>query len=148
MKNKDMKKVSKQLMAFYVAQLALVLLAVVVFELDLLPTGVMAEDKQSDFVLTALMEIVSLGAAFLGLRLFKFKAIHDSLVSLPEKFMWKWGMTRLLILEAPMVVNTLLYYIYMNATYGYLAIILLLCLPFVFPTENRCIAETTEEEEE
>ena len=57
-------------------------------------------------------------------------------------------MTRLLILEAPMVVNTLLYYIYMNATYGYLAIILLLCLPFVFPTENRCIAETTEEEEE
>ena len=83
MKNKDMKKVSKQLMAFYVAQLALVLLAVVVFELDLLPTGVMAEDKQSDFVLTALMEIVSLGAAFLGLRLFKFKAIHDSLVSLP-----------------------------------------------------------------
>ena len=135
-------------MAFYVAQLALVLLAVVVFELDLLPTGVMAEDKQSDFVLTALMEIVSLGAAFLGLRLFKFKAVHDSLVSHPEKAMWKWGMTRLLILEAPMVVNTLLYYIYMNTTYGYLAIILLLCLPFVFPTESRCIAETTEEAEE
>jgi hypothetical protein len=34
----------------------------------------------------------------------------------------------------------------MNTTFGYLAIILLLCLPFVFPTLNRCIAETTAEE--
>lgn len=63
-----------------------------------------------------------------------------------EPAMLKWGMLRLLILEAPMVSNTYLYYIYMNTTFGYLAIILLLCLPFVFPTLNRCIAETTAEE--
>ena len=37
------------------------------------------------------------------------------------------------------------FYIYMNPTFGYLAIILLLCLPFVFPSQSRCIAETTEE---
>jgi hypothetical protein len=92
------------------------------------------------------MEIVSLGAAFLGLRLFKFKAIHDDLVKRQEKAMWKWGMARLIILEAPMVIDTLLYYIYMNTTYGYLAIIMLLTLPFVFPSENRCIAETSEED--
>ena len=91
------------------------------------------------------MEIVSLGAAFLGLRLFKFKTIQKDLVRRKEKAMWKWGMTRLLILEAPMVINTLLYYIYMNTTFGYLAIILLLCLPFVYPTLSRCNAETTEE---
>ena len=59
--------------------------------------------------------------------------------------MSKWGMLRLLILEAPMVIDTLLYYIYMNTTFGYLAIILLLCLPFVFPSLNRCLAETSEE---
>ena len=140
-----MKKVSKQLMAFYVAQVALAVVAVIIFELDLLPVGVMAEDKQSDFILTFVMELLSLGGAFLGLRLFKFKAIHNDLVNRKEKAMWKWGMLRLLILEAPMVVNTLLYYIYMNTTYGYLAIIMLLCLPFVFPTLNRCLAETTEE---
>ena len=140
-----MKKVSKQLMAFYIAQIALALVVVVLFELDVLPVGVMADDKQSDFIFTALMEIVSLGAAFLGLRLFKFKAIHDDLVKRQEKAMWKWGMARLIILEAPMVIDTLLYYIYMNTTYGYLAIIMLLTLPFVFPSENRCIAETSEE---
>ena len=141
-----MKKVSKQLMAFYIAQIALALVVVVMFELDVLPVGVMADDKQSDFIFTALMEIVSLGAAFLGLRLFKFKAIHDDLVKRQEKAMWKWGMARLIILEAPMVIDTLLYYIYMNTTYGYLAIIMLLTLPFVFPSENRCIAETSEED--
>lgn len=141
-----MKKVSKQLMAFYIAQIALALVVVVLFELDVLPVGVMADDKQSDFIFTALMEIVSLGAAFLGLRLFKFKAIHDDLVKRQEKAMWKWGVARLIILEAPMVIDTLLYYIYMNTTYGYLAIIMLLTLPFVFPSENRCIAETSEED--
>ena len=140
-----MKKVSKQLMVFYIAQVALALVFIVLFELDILPAGIKAEDKQSDFVLTAVMEIVSLGAAFLGLRLFKFKAIHNDLVRRKEIAMWKWGMTRLLLLEAPMVIDTLLYYIYMNTTYGYLAIILLLCLPFVFPSLNRCLAETSEE---
>ena len=140
-----MKKVSQQLIAFYTAQIVLALVIVVLFELDILPTGIMADDKQTDFLLTATMEIVSLGAAFLGLRLFKFKIVSKSLVERKEKAMWKWGMTRLLILEAPMVINTLLYYIFMNTTFGYLAIILLLCLPFVYPSLNRCLAETTAE---
>ena len=121
------------------------LVIIVLFETDVLPAGVKADDKQSEFVLTALMEIVSLGAAFMGLRLFKFKAIHNDLVSRKETAMWKWGMTRLLILEAPMVINTLFYYIYMNTTFGYMGIMLLLCLPFVFPSLSRCLAETSEE---
>ena len=140
-----MKKVSKQLMAFYIAQIALALVIIVLFETDVLPVGVKADDKQSDFVMVALMEIISLGAAFLGLRLFKFKPIHDDLVSRPERAMWKWGMSRLLILEVPMVIDTLLYYIYMNTTFGYLGIMLLLCLPFVCPTLNRCLDETRKE---
>ena len=140
-----MKKVSKQLMVFYIVQIVMALAIIVLFETGELPVGVMAADKQSEFVLTALMEILSLGAAFLGLRLFKFQAIHRDLVSRKEPAMWKWGMTRLLILQVPMVINTLLYYIYMNTTFGYLGIILLLCLPFVFPSLSRCLAETTEE---
>ena len=132
-------------MVFYIVQIVMALVIIVLFETGELPIGVMAADKQSEFVLTALMEILSLGAAFLGLRLFKFQAIHRDLVSRKERAMWKWGMTRLLILQVPMVINTLLYYIYMNTTFGYLGIILLLCLPFVFPSLSRCLAETTEE---
>ena len=140
-----MKKVSKQLMAFYTAQVVLALVIIVLFELNVLPEGIMADDKQSEFSLIALMELISLGAAFLGLRLFKFKAIHNDLVNRKERAMWKWGMARLIILEAPMVIDTILYYIYMNPTFGYLAIILLLCLPFVFPSHSRCLSETSEE---
>ena len=47
----------------------------------------------------------------------------------------------MLMLCLPMVANTLLYYIYMNVAFGYMAIILLLSLCFVLPTMARCEAE-------
>ena len=140
-----MKSISKKLTVIYMSLAALALVVILLYETDILAAGVMEEQKQSEFVLTALMELVSLGAAFMGLRLFKFKAVHNDLVSREEPAMWKWGVIRLLILEVPMVVDTLLYYWYMNTTFGYLAVMLLLCLPFVFPSLNRCLAETSEE---
>ena len=140
-----MKSISKRLVVIYMSLAAIALAIIILYETDILEAGVMEEQKQSEFILTALMELISLGAAFLGLRLFKFKAVHQELVNLKETAMWKWGVIRLLILEVPMVVDTLLYYIYMNTTFGYLAVMLLLCLPFVFPSVNRCLAETSEE---
>ena len=141
-----MKQVSKQLMLVYTLLVAVALVIVLLYELDVLEAGVLADSKQTEFIAMTTMELTSLAAAFLGLRLFKFPKIHESLVTQKEPALLKWGMLRLLVLEVPMVSNTYLYYIYMNTTFGYLAIILLLCLPFVFPTLNRCIAETTEEE--
>ena len=90
------------------------------------------------------MELSTLAMAFLGLRLFKFPMIHTQLVTEKEPAMLKWGLLRLFVLEVPMIVNTYLYYMYMNPTFGYLAIILLLTLPFVFPSEGRCLDETNE----
>ena len=141
-----MKRISKSLTLIYMLLAALTLIVIVLYETNILETGIMAEEKQSEFILTALMELVSLGVAFLGLRLFKFKAVHNDLVSRQEPAMMKWGTIRLLTLEVPMLADTLLYYIYMNTTFGYLAIMLLLCLPFVFPSLNRCLAETASEE--
>lgn len=142
-----MKKVSKQLMLVYVLLVAVALAIVVLYELGVLESGVLADSKQTEFVAMTGMELTTLVAAFLGLRLFKFPKIHADLVTREEPAMLKWGMLRLLVLEVPMVCNTYLYYMYMNPTFGYLAIILLLCLPFVFPSEGRCIAETTEAEQ-
>ena len=141
-----MKSISRKLTIIYMSLAALTLVVILLYETDMLETGVLEEKKQSEFILTALMELVSLGAAFLGLRLFKFKVVHNDLINRQEPAMMKWGTVRLLILELPMLVDTLLYYIYMNTTFGYLAVMLLLCLPFVFPSLNRCLAETSEEE--
>ena len=139
-----MKSISQKLTVVCLLFLVLSLVLIVLYETDTLEAGLLADDKQSEFVLTFIMELLSLGAAFLGLRLFKFKLVHDELVALREPAMWKWGLIRLLILEVPMFANTLLYYIYMNTTFGYMGIMLLLCLPFVFPTLGRCEVETTE----
>ena len=141
-----MKKISKQLTFLYILLLAIALAIVALYEFGVLESGVLADSKQTEFVALTVMELTSLAAAFIGLRLFKFRMIHNELVTNEEPAMLKWGLLRLLILEVPMVVNTYLYYIYMNTTFGYLAIILLLCLPFVMPTESRCLAETSEEE--
>ena len=141
-----MKKISKLLMFIYVLLVAVALVIAALYEFGVLESGVLADSKQTEFVAMTVMELATLVAAFLGLRLFKFPKIHTQLVTLQEPAMLKWGLLRLLVLEVPMVCNTYLYYIYMNPTFGYLAIILLLCLPFVFPSLNRCIDETTEDE--
>ena len=52
-----------------------------------------------------------------------------------------------MLLLAPMVANTYLYYLYMNTTFGYMAIIGLLCTPFVFPTMSRCEAEVEDDKQ-
>ena len=141
-----MKKVSKQLTLVYVLLVAVAVAIVLLYECDVLESGTLADSKQTEFLAMTGMELTTLVAAFLGLRLFKFPKIHADLVSRKEPALLMWGMLRLFVLEVPMVCNTYLYYMYMNPTFGYLAIMLLLCLPFVFPSLNRCIAETTEEE--
>ena len=143
-----MKEVSKQLTFFFVLMIAIALTIVLINECGVVESGALADSKQTEFAAMTVMELTSLAAAFLGLRLFKFKKIHQDLVNRKEPAMKQWGLLRLLILEVPMVINTYLYYMYMNATFGYLAIILLLCLPFVFPTLQRCLDETTEESSE
>ena len=143
-----MKKVSKLLMIIFVLLVVVALAILALFECGVLESGVLADSKDSEFLAMSAMELTTLVAAFLGLRLFKFPKIHEDLITRKEPAMLVWGILRLLILEVPMVCNTYLYYMYMNPTFGYLAIILLLCLPFVFPSLNRCIDETTESTEQ
>jgi hypothetical protein len=97
-----------------------------------------------EFVMTAVMELVTLGTVFLALRLFKFNKVHDDLATRKYAALKKWGLLRLLMLGLPMMYNTYLYYMFMNTTFGYMAIIQMLCMPFVFPSKSRCEAEIEE----
>ena len=140
-----MEKTQKILMAFFLGLLAAALLMVVLYETDILEAGVLADSKQTEFIATTTMEITTLAGVFLALRLFKFRAIHQNLMSQKAPALLKWGLLRLVLLEGQMLCNTYLYYMYMAPTFGYMAIIQLLCLPFVWPKMERCMAETTEE---
>jgi hypothetical protein len=71
------------------------------------------------FLLTTTMELVTLVCAYLGLRLFKKS--------------WK---LRLALIVVPLLVNAILYIIYQTTPFFYLGVILLLCLPFVWPRKS------------
>ena len=115
---------------------------VVLFETDVLPSGLMATEKQTEFLLTTLMELLTLASVYMSLRLFKFDKVHQELVTRKADGLRRWGLIRLAILLLPIPLNTVLYYLFMNTTFGYMAIILAICLPFVYPSEARCEAET------
>lgn len=137
-----MKETKNQLMGVFVSGTVLPLMIVCIYETEVVVSGLLATDKQSEFLLTFLMELMTLGCAFLALRLFKFEKIHQELISDKAVALRKWGVIRLVLLLFPLWADTLLYYLYMNTTFGYLGIILVLCLPFVYPSESRCEAET------
>ena len=48
---------------------------------------------------------------------------------------------------SPWLINTFMYYQTMAPTFGYMAIILMLCLFFVYPSMERCVDETSENEQ-
>lgn len=124
--------------------LSVAIIIVVLYEGELLETGMLTEDTSMEFVLTTLMELLSLAAIFVGLRMFKKKRIHDDLTTRKALALRFWGLVRLCIIGLPLSLNVLFYYLFMNTTFGYMAIIMALCLPFVYPTLNRCLTETEE----
>ena len=137
-----MKKTLRQLQTFMFSMIGITVVLVVLFETDVLPSGLMATEKQTEFLLTTLMELLTLASVYMSLRLFKFEKVHQELVTRKADGLRRWGLIRLAILLLPMPLNTVLYYLFMNTTFGYMAIILAICLPFVYPSEARCEAET------
>jgi uncharacterized membrane protein YhaH (DUF805 family) len=140
----NMEKTRNILMMCFWWWLSVAIIIVVLYEGELLETGMLTEDTSMEFVLTTLMELLSLAAIFVGLRMFKKKRIHDDLTTRKALALRFWGLVRLCIIGLPLSLNVLFYYLFMNTTFGYMAIIMALCLPFVYPTLNRCLTETEE----
>lgn len=135
-----MKRIQKILLTAVCSAVAVSLAMVVLFESDVLPCGVLEDGRGGDeFVILTFMELLTLCSIPVALRLMKFGSVARQMTS-PEALL-RWGSLRLAMLCVPMVANTLLYYLYMNVAFGYMGIILLLCLAFVWPTRTRCEAE-------
>ena len=71
------------------------------------------------FWLTTAVELMTLLCAYLGVRLYK----KD----------WKLRMTLIVV---PLLVNAILYLIYNTTIFFYLGVVLLLCIPFVWPRKS------------
>jgi len=143
-----MQTTQRILMTTFVAMLAAAALLVLLHETSLMEPGGLAGNEHLEFVTLSVMELVALVSIPLALRLFRFKAIRRQLVEQPARKLLGWGMLRLLMLGVPMLVCVYFYYLFfMEAAFGYLAIILLLSMMFVLPTKGKCEAETTDDSE-
>lgn len=103
--------------------------------------------RQTKFIVSTMMILLTICLLPLALRLFKFRRISDDLQQRKATALRSWGTLRICIIGLLLVVNTFLYYAFeMESTYGYLAVVVLLCMPFVVPTKSRCEAEVQPEE--
>ena len=125
------------LSAFWVSVVLAVAVAVA-YETETLEPGMLIGDKSQEFVVATLMELLTIGLVPLALRLFRFAAIDRSLKAGGASSLARWGMVRLSMLAFPLVANTLLYYWFLSASFGYMAIILLLSMAVVYPGGDRC----------
>jgi hypothetical protein len=122
--------------AFYSIVVPAILL-VLLFESNVFPTGLYADNKTADFLFTTIMEILTICCIPLALRLIKDKTMKKYDVPRRMQIYRRKAMLRLLLLGCPLLVNTFLYYLFMNVAFGYMAIILFLCLLFIIPTKER-----------
>lgn len=136
-----MKETQKILMTIFVASLGCALLLVVAGETNLLPTGILTEQKSAEFVVLSVMELLTICTIPLALRLFKFSAIRRRLTD--SNGLRRWALVRMLMLACLMIINVLLYYLFMNPAFGYMGIIVFLCMFFIVPTQSRCENEIT-----
>ena len=142
-----MKKVQRLLLGILIATCILVVVMAVLFEFDVLPSGILKPEKKTEYLVAIVLEIATICVIPLALRLFKFGKIHRSLVKGKEKALARWGTLRLLLLCVPLVANALCYWLFMSLmspTFAYMAIMLFICLLFIFPSMERCVVETTE----
>lgn len=141
-----MKHTQNILMCFFLSFIAAALVVVIVFEGNLLPAGILISDnKTAEFLTASILELATIALIPCALRLFKVRSVERRITT-PEALL-HWGGIRQLMLCVPMLLNVLLYYLYLNVAFGYLAIILFLCLFFIVPTKERCQSEIYKEEQ-
>lgn len=132
-----MNKTISLLRSVLIANVGVAVVIAALYELDILPSGMMTGRPQDEFLSTISMELITIVFIPVALRLFKTKDVEKRLEEGDIKAFRKWGLVRILMITVPLVLNTLLYYSFMNTTFGYMALILLICLPFIYPAARK-----------
>lgn len=143
----DVRQVQRILLCNFFIMIGLALLLVCFYECEWIPITSMAENAQLLFVLQVLMELVTIVVIPVALKMFSFKPLRRRLIEGKGDSLLVWGTLRLNMLSVPMVFNVFFYYQSMSPAFGYLAIIIFLCLFFIYPSLDRCEAETSEPQE-
>ena len=128
----NIKQVQRILMTNFFFMVIVSLLLVALYETEILtPMEKLGADASLMFGIMVVMELLTILVIPVAQK-------GDALLV--------WGTTRINMLCLPMLINTFMYYQTMAPAFGYMAIILMLCLFFVYPSMERCTDETSGEE--
>lgn len=141
----ELKQVQRILLTNFFFMVLLALLLVALYELEILEPTNLASDEMLVFVISVVMEFVTIVVIPVALKMFSLKFVRRKLVCHKGDALLWWGTARINLLCLPMLINTFMYYQTMAPAFGYMAIILFLCLFFVYPSKGRCVDETEEQ---
>lgn len=133
-------------MSIYVGLIVVTLVIVVLGETGAIPNGVIAHRVIEQYYIAIVMELLTICIIPLSLRLFRFKFVAKRLSQV--RALQHWSIVRMLMLQVPMIVNAVLYYLFYNVAFGYMGIILLLSCFFITPTMQKCKEELACEQSE
>ena len=138
-----MKKIKNILLLFYCEMLLIAGVFYVLGDFLYVDMALLSEtSKTTMYVIQMVMILLTLGLVPFALRLFRFGFVRRQLIAQREQALLRWGLVRISILGLLLTTNTLLYYLYAyEPAFGYLAVMVLLCMPFILPTMSRCQAE-------
>ena len=140
-----MKRIVTILTALFWSTMAIGFAIVALFETNIVLSGDLSDNTLLDYYCTLAMELLTIAAIPFALRLFRFASVKRRLVEQPESLL-RFASLRMMLIAIPMLINGFLYYMFMSTTFGYMGIICLLCMSFVYPSANRCKSEISREE--
>lgn len=138
-----MKRTVRILQAIFCTSIAIGAVMVALFETNVLLEGDLSGNDVVEYYWTLAMELTTIVAIPLALRLFRFGGVRRRLLA-DNASLLPFALLRMGLLALPMLANCLLYYLFMSTTFGYMGIICLLCMTFVYPSANRCKEEVNE----
>ena len=140
-----MKETQRKLLIAFFAPVIMAVIIIVLYETECLMPGNLP-DPTVNFLAGTVMVLLTIGSIPFALYMFRIPKIHrqltDDAQKAPQRLL-TFGMLRMMMLAVPMVVNIWFYYFFSFTTsYFYMAVILFLSMFFIYPSMDRCLAET------
>lgn len=140
----NLRTTARTLLITFAIFITIPIITIVLHETDIITSGILADKEHQEFLVLSVMEILTLCCIPLSMKLMKIRNIRKSIMANPPRNFMKWGIIRLFLIGVPLIINTIFYYSYMNVAFGYMGIIGMLCMFFIYPSKERCANENGE----
>lgn len=128
----------------YVAFWCLIILTAILYELEILPQGILVEDSKTSYVLEVLGVLLAVGLIPFSLRLFSMSLVHCVKQRALEEALGsyrRWSEIRLALLLAPALVNLAVYYWTLETTGLLCSAMVMVAALFCVPSKQRIESE-------